>query len=97
MSSVRSTSSSCNTHPENKTLEDIVDNDIIRYQRKGYGLITATSLWLVFFFVFPVIGKDLYQAVLDTGVSYGVIFWAGTTIVLQGIYVAANIVMHLIY
>jgi hypothetical protein len=85
------------TNPTNSTFADILDNDRIRYRRKGYGLFTALLAAVGFFVFLPKIGKDGYSYILSTEVDRDVLYIISAIVLHQGMFFAANLAMNLIY
>ena len=42
------------------TLDDIIQNDKVRYERKGYGLVAASAIAISFFYLGPCFARWLW-------------------------------------
>jgi hypothetical protein len=86
------------TNPENESLADMIDNDRIRYTRKGYGLIFALSLGLGYVLFVPVVlGEKLYSWILTSGLSNDYLYLISSWMLHSGIFIFMNLVMEVIY
>jgi hypothetical protein len=55
-----SLASTC-SNSEVDTLKDLLENEEVRYVRKGYGLITAIALTIFGYFVLPSLCLPIYK------------------------------------
>jgi len=88
-------STTCST-PTNDTVESVIRNDSVRYQRKGYGLIFAIIITLSFFFVLPVVVREIWPDV-TTQQQKTIIYIVTIFSFHSGIYLIANLAMYAIY
>jgi sterol desaturase/sphingolipid hydroxylase (fatty acid hydroxylase superfamily) len=95
-SSITSSKSTC-TNPENETLSEVLENDRIRYVRKGYGLITAIVLISAFFFLLPLLLKPFYQDYVSLWGSPAVAMAFGTMILDLVTFWVLNLGMYIVY
>jgi hypothetical protein len=89
-----STGSTC-SNSEVDSLKDLLENEEVRYVRKGYGLITAILFTAFGYFVLPSLFLPLYKLLPYENKT--LIYGAGTIIIHEIVYVIANFVMYLIY
>jgi sterol desaturase/sphingolipid hydroxylase (fatty acid hydroxylase superfamily) len=59
-----SVSSTTCSNPQNDTLEKVIENDKVRYVRKGYGLITASVIVLTYFLIIPRVAKTIWPEII---------------------------------
>ena len=76
------------------SLEEIVDYEKRRYVRKGYGLIFAVSMTLLWFLIIPNLIKYIWPTkIQDLGKFYFFIVF----ITHEGIFIVSNFIMWVIY
>jgi len=85
----------CST-PTNDSVEKIIKNDSIRYQRKGYGLISATLLTISFFIFVPKLIQMIWPYFLKN-MSKETMFLIIAISLHSGVYFLSNVVMFVIY
>lgn len=88
-------SSISTTASDIESLKDLFEYDKLRYQRKGYGLITATLLVIGFFFVLPMLAEPLYRSLPSHDSS--VLFAVGSWVIHITIFTFSNLTMFCIY
>jgi len=91
-----STPSTTCSSPNNDSVEKVIKNDSIRYQRKGYGLFVAIMIALSYFYLSPIILQKIWPEfeTRDEAIKFfAIIAWS----VHIGVYTLANIIMYAIY
>jgi methylsterol monooxygenase/4-alpha-methyl-delta7-sterol-4alpha-methyl oxidase len=88
-------STTCST-PTNDTVESVIRNDSVRYQRKGYGLIFAISMTLIFFFEIPLLLPHIWPR-FETERQKTMFYMLTVFSTHTGIYIIANLAMYVIY
>lgn len=48
------------THPTNDSINDIVENQVVTYKRKGYGIIMAGIITFTYFFILTELVRSYY-------------------------------------
>lgn len=85
----------CST-PTNDSVEKVIKNDTVRYQRKGYGLFSAILLSFSFFYYVPKVFKAMWPSILENLSSEYLLLIVMCT-VHTGTYFISNMVMYVIY
>ena len=67
-----------------------------RYREKGYGLAVSAVIWYIYFVHFPSAMKSVWPWVLEQASEF-TLYWAGTAILLEIVFVTINLIMGLIY
>mmetsp|Transcript_18838 Transcript_18838/g.18815 ORF Transcript_18838/g.18815 Transcript_18838/m.18815 type:complete len:318 (+) Transcript_18838:31-984(+) len=83
------------SNSEVDSLKDLLENEEVRYVRKGYGLITAIIIVMFGYFILPSFMLPIYKLLPyeNKFLMYGV----GCVIIHELTYILANLVMYLIY
>jgi len=89
------TSTVCST-PTNDSVEKVIKNDTIRYQRKGYGLISAFLIFFSFFLFMPKLIKLVWPFFVDN-MSPAVMFFVIGIGLHNAVFLVSNLGMYVIY
>lgn len=76
------------------SMEEILDYEKIRYERKGYGLVTAILVTLSWFLLVPRLAVHLWPHKIE---NEGVFFFLTSYVTHEGIFIMANMVLWIIY
>ena len=76
------------------TLEEILDYEKVRYRRKGYGLVVASFIAILWFFVFPYLFQFIWPYKIENEGKFG--FIVGLAIH-EGTFILINLVFWIIY
>lgn len=83
------------TNSEIENLKDLLENEEIRYVRKGYGLISASLMTIGFFFYLPDVLFPLYSQLPHQNMM---IMYAGMLFLLHSVcMILSNLMMYIIY
>jgi len=85
----------CST-PTNDSVEKVIKNDTIRYQRKGYGLISAVLIMISFFYFAPKLLQLVWPFLLES-MSTNTMYFALVFGFHTGIAAISNLGMYIIY
>jgi len=92
-----SITSSLSTNAEVDSFTDVLSNDRVRYQRKGYGLVSALLITCAFFLLLPTLFHQYYQQFLGLWSSLEVGVIMGTVLLDVGVFWGLNMAMAGIY
>lgn len=85
------------TLPSNDTIQIVINNDKVRYQRKGYGLIIASLILVFYFFVLPSLVKNYlwgyFLQLGNTNTVYFILFIANH----EFVFLIGNLMFFFIY
>jgi len=90
-----SSTASTGSNSEIESMKDLLENEEIRYVRKGYGLISAIVITLSFYFLVPELAYPLY--LMFPYKDNQLIIALGTFLVHLAVFSIANVTMYFIY
>lgn len=77
------------------SLSDLKHNELVRYLRKGSGLIVASSVAFFYFFVFPILVRPIYFSLATDNMYW--MFSVGSSSIFMSALLLTNLFFHYIY
>ena len=87
--------SSAETNSEIESFKDLLENEEVRYVRKGYGLIFAFLMTFSYFFIFPDIFAHYYRYLPTSNLM--LMYAGGSMFIHTSLIILSNLLMYFIY